>query len=89
MDIFDDAGNPVSNAALIALIVQYRKTLTELSGGSGVSVIAGENRRVEFTQGNETQIQAWLRDCLTVARRRGLAIGGDVGALTVEAGHRV
>lgn len=82
---FDDAGEPLTDEALLAEIATYRNAIREAST-NGVGVIAGEGRRVEFTTSNVQIARDELRELLRVARCRGLAIGGVAGALPVEIG---
>jgi hypothetical protein len=82
---YDDAGNPLTDAALLAEIATCRKAIRDV-GRRGVAVVAGEGRRVEFTASNIGIAQDELRELLRIARERGLAMGGSVGALAVEIG---
>lgn len=55
---------------------------------SGVAVVQGEGRRLEYTQANISQCDILLRHLGFEARTRGLAIGGSGGgAIAVEFGH--
>ena len=82
---FDDAGEPLTNEALLAEIAQYRAAVKK-AALRGVGVVQGEGRRVEFTASNIQYAQSELRELLRVARDRGLAIGGTGGAVGVEIG---
>ena len=82
----DEAGEPLSDAALKALIGQLNKGLMDIASNQ-VAVIAAEGRRMEFTSSNRTMLHANLRDLMAEARRRGLEIGGcRSSAITVEIG---
>lgn len=82
---YDDAGNPLSDAALLAEIAVYRKAIRD-TATRGVGVIAGEGRRVEFTASNVQFARDELRELLRIARERNMPIGGTAGALQVEIG---
>lgn len=83
---FDDAGEPLTDEALIAEITAYRKAIRDAAMRK-VGVIAGEGRRLEFTSSNVGLAQSALRDLLRIARGRGLPIGGSPNsAIAVEIG---
>jgi len=72
---------------LVAEIRAHAKAKRELAMGSGVAVIAGEGRRVEFTAGSSTQLGSDLAEMMYEARARGLPIGGmPENAIAVEIG---
>lgn len=74
--------------ALVAEIRAYAGARRELATRD-VAVIAGEGRRLEFTNTADQKrgLDADLREMLAEARRRGLSIGGNGGhALAVEIG---
>lgn len=73
---------------LIAEIKAYALARREVTT-TGVAVIAGEGRRVEFTDTPDriAQLDADLRAMLYEARCRGLEIGGQpLTAIAVETG---
>jgi hypothetical protein len=85
---YDDAGQPLTNEALLAEIAAFRKALREIALGGGVGVVAGEGRRLEFTKSNAGAASGALRDLLQEAKDRGLDIGsaGGGGSIVVEFG---
>jgi hypothetical protein len=87
--IYDETGNPYSDDELVQTILAYRKAIRDVAMGGGVGVVAGENRRLEFTQANVKLAQTAMRDLLGEASDRGLPIGGaDIsGSLAVEFGR--
>lgn len=72
--------------ALLAEINVFRQAIRKQSL-SGVGVIAGEGRRIEFTNSNISEARTELRNLMAEARRRGLSIAdGFGGAIAVEIG---
>lgn len=76
----------LTDEALVAEIKSYHAAIGKQSK-SGIGVIAGEGRRIEFTRANIRDARTELRNLLNEARRRGLPIGdGSGGAIAVEIG---
>ena len=66
-----------------AITESYEAKRTIARGGVAV-VIAGEGRRVEYTQANASALAEDLRLLGYEARLRGLEIGGEGGAISLE-----
>lgn len=62
--MYDD----LDDAELDAKIIELRTKLEEAAGG-GIAVIAGENRRKEFTRGNSGELKKLL-DAATTEREK-------------------
>jgi hypothetical protein len=78
MALYDD----LTLVELDAKIVELRTKIETVASGGGVSVIAGEGRRKEFTKSNLDALRALLQDALNAkeklgnnGRLRGRAIG--------------
>lgn len=78
-EFFDDDALVVEIKAMVA-------ARREVLHGSGVGVIAGDNRRVEFVRANIDKLNSELKSILFEARSRGLPIGDGTGnyAIPVE-----
>lgn len=76
----------LTDEQLEAEILEYRGVIAK-TAKNGIGVIAGEGRRIEYTTGNLQAARTELRNLLTEARRRGLAIGDGSGSgIAVEIG---
>ena len=77
----------LTDEQLEAEIQAYLAARREVALGGGVGVIAGEGRRIEYVRSNIGLLDQDLRALGWEARYRGLAIGGDGGAIAVEFGR--
>lgn len=75
--------NYTDDEVVTAITETYAARRKIAAGGIAV-VIAGEGRRVEYSQANGTMLSEDLRMLEYEARKRGLDIAGDGGAIEVE-----
>jgi hypothetical protein len=82
MTLYDDR-TLFPDEALMTELREHMAAVKELAT-TGIAVIAGEGRRLEYTKGNMPVLQATLRDITAAASRRGLVSIGPGGAIPVE-----
>ena len=64
-------------------IKEIRAALRKMGTGD-IAVVAGEGRRIEYGPGDAKILKTELRELAAEARDRGMAIGGEYGAIGVE-----
>jgi hypothetical protein len=69
---------------IVTAITETYAARRKIAAGGLAVVIAGEGRRVEYTQGSASLLAEDLRMLEYEARQRGLEIAGQGGAISVE-----